>query len=176
MKSLICLATDEVEAQFAAEVDANMFRHINENLLQRRYRDDASRARHSGQKPQWTYAHSHTTDKFYTVGNDRVRVSYDDATGAVLACVVKEKVAHTDWWNGKPKCIDFRISANRERKGEARNKHEARNIIRPTATAPVLMLLLCCVSSFQSISLAVSVTSFVARIVCRTTSTCSPWS
>lgn len=124
--------------------------------------------------------------RFYTVGNDRVRVSYDSA-GAVTECIVKEKLQHLDFWydpkheqshasvagggvhsderkslgdsfltgcsvacllcflvlplftwrcsrslcsaaaplfvtsslrNGKPKCIDFRISANRERRVE----------------------------------------------------------
>lgn len=56
--------------------------------------------------------------RFYSVGSDRVRVSVDDVSGSVIECIVKEKIAHSDWWNGRPGCVDFRISANREKKGE----------------------------------------------------------
>jgi hypothetical protein len=61
--------------------------------------------------------HKHIVDKFYTVGTDRVRVSHD-AAGSVTECIVKEKLQHLDFWNGKPRCIDFRISTNRGRRVE----------------------------------------------------------
>lgn len=63
VRGLVCIAADEVDASFAAEVDANMFRHINENLLQRRFMEDQQNAKKTGQKPQWTYEHVHTVDK-----------------------------------------------------------------------------------------------------------------
>ena len=94
-----------------------MFRHLNEDLIQRRYLEDQSKARAAHAKPYWRYSHIHQTDKFHTVGNDRVRVSYD-AAGQVVECIVKDKLQHVDFWNGKAKCIDFRISANRERRVE----------------------------------------------------------
>jgi hypothetical protein len=63
VRGLVCIAADEIDASFAAEVDANMFRHINENLLQRRFNEEQQRAKQTGQKPMWTYEHKHTVDK-----------------------------------------------------------------------------------------------------------------
>ena len=36
--------------------------------------------------------------RFHTVGNDRVRVSYDEK-GVVTECIVKEKLQHLDFWS-----------------------------------------------------------------------------
>ena len=63
VRGLVCLAADEVDASFAAEVDVNMFRHINENLLQRRFTEEQQKARAEGRSPMWTYQHTITTDK-----------------------------------------------------------------------------------------------------------------
>jgi hypothetical protein len=63
VRTLVCVKADEVEANFSAEIDANMFKHMNENLLQRRYIDDQAKAKTHNQKPYWTYEHSHTIDK-----------------------------------------------------------------------------------------------------------------
>ncbi len=122
VKSLVCLASDEIpDTSFAAEIDANMFRHINEDLLQRRYLDDAAKARAHNAKPYWSYQHLHLTDKFYPVNGEHVRVTYDQ-TGAVVESIVKEKLQHIEFWSGKPKTIDFRVSASRERKGKANKR------------------------------------------------------
>jgi len=116
VRQLIAVQKDEIpETSFAAEIDLNMFRHLNEDLLQRRYLDDQAKAKQHNARPYWTYTRVRETDKFYTVGTDRVRVS-TNASGEVTACVVKEKIEHLDFYHGKPKSIDFRISANRERK------------------------------------------------------------
>jgi hypothetical protein len=60
---LVCIAADELDASFVAEVDANMFRHINENLLKRRFAEDAARVERDASRPLWTYEHKHTVDK-----------------------------------------------------------------------------------------------------------------
>jgi hypothetical protein len=120
VKSLVCLGVDELaearDINFCAEVDANMFHHINDNLLQRRFQDDAAKARAHHAKPYWRYNHALLVDKFHSVNGEHVRVSYD-AAGQVVECIVKEKLQHVEFWNGKTNTIDFRISASRERKG-----------------------------------------------------------
>jgi hypothetical protein len=63
VRGLVGLAADEVDASFAAEVDVNMFKHINENLLQRRFREEQQKARAEGRTPMWTYQHTISTDK-----------------------------------------------------------------------------------------------------------------
>lgn len=145
VKSLVCCATDEIDASFAAEIDANMFRHFNEDLLQRRFLDDQAKAKAANARPHWRYAHTRLTDKFHTVGNDRVRVSYD-TNGAVVECIVKDKLEHVDFWNGKAKAIDFRISASRERKGlhtQAQSKQT--EDARASSTCSPLLALTCAV-------------------------------
>jgi hypothetical protein len=121
VKSLTCLVSDEIpETSFAAEIDANMFRHINEDLLQRRYLDDAAWARTHNAKPFWSYRHLRLTDKFYSVNGEHVRVTYDDAAeGRVVESIIKEKLQHVEFWSGKAKTIDFRVSASREKKGHS---------------------------------------------------------
>lgn len=76
VRGLVCLAADEVDASFAAEVDANMFRHINEDLLQRRYQEDQQKAAQEGRKPLWTYEHKHTVDR---LDHARTRESHREA-------------------------------------------------------------------------------------------------
>ena len=173
VKSLVYVATDELDASFAAEIDANMFRHLNEDLIQRRYLEDQAKARAAGvTRPHWRYTHLHTTDKFHTVGNDRVRVSYDQS-GAVVECIVKDKLQHMDFWNGKAKAIDFRISANRERKGQRRGRGSSGANDGSVRCAPSsLRVCRLCAAVGQLICLARSVIRSVARIACRIASTC----
>jgi len=130
VKSLTMLVADEIpETSFAAEIDANMFRHINEALLQRRYTDDAAWARANNAKPFWSYRHLRLTDKFYAVNGEHVRVTYDDAAdGRVVESIVKEKLQHVEFWSGKSKTIDFRVSASREKKGHTRTQSEKAEI------------------------------------------------
>jgi len=116
-KSLVCVAPDELpdaQLNFCAEVDANMFGHINDGLLQRRVHDDAAKARAHNAKSHWRYAPVLLLDKFYPVNGEHVRVTTDQQ-GTVKECIVKEKLQHIEFWSGKPKSIDFRVSASRER-------------------------------------------------------------
>lgn len=45
VRTLVPLNPDELDTQFEAEIDANMFRHILENLLFRRYSEDQVKAK-----------------------------------------------------------------------------------------------------------------------------------
>ena len=178
VRSLVCCATDEIDASFAAEIDANMFRHFNEDLLQRRFLDDQAKAKAANARPHWRYAHTRITDKFHTVGNDRVRVSYD-SNGAVIECIVKEKLEHVDFWNGKAKAIDFRISASRERKGQETHPHPTQQTKReqqrggpiPLLSSGLTRLLVPAVC-LQFPFLAPSPIRSVAKIACRIATIC----
>lgn len=64
VRGLVCINSDELEAAFAAEVDAHMFRHMNEQLLQRRWKEDQHRTQGGTKgKPMWSYEHKIVVDK-----------------------------------------------------------------------------------------------------------------
>ena len=95
---------------FSSEIDVASFRHLNESVMHRRFHEDAV----SGKPPLWTYTHTRLTDKFYLIEGEMMRIT-SDAAGAVVGCVVKEKLANMDFASTHG-CKDLRISASRERK------------------------------------------------------------
>jgi hypothetical protein len=98
------------DIRFEASVPQSSHAHLNQLL-----NDLAtSTVRSSGRAPI-KYRHTRQIDSFYPLGSgsDKVRVSMDEASNELVACIIKKKIAHLNISSPR-KPVDWRVSISVE--------------------------------------------------------------
>ncbi|KAG6827180.1 hypothetical protein H0H92_012890 [Tricholoma furcatifolium] len=104
------LAPDGVDCRFESNMSAIQHRHYNTLLNQLM----ATSAQPSHPSSQLNYSHLHLVDNFFQgEGHDKVRVTRDEQTGSVIACVRKIRLGDLNIYSPK-RSADWRVSVNLE--------------------------------------------------------------
>lgn len=99
----------QLDTKFKSEVTREIFRHVNERIMNTRFRNKNHSVRHDPHAPKYTYKHTTQLDKLYYNG---ARVT-TDLEGNVKACIKKQRLGNLNFLCPSPS-LDFRLSASVE--------------------------------------------------------------
>ncbi|KAG6905473.1 hypothetical protein DXG01_002490 [Tephrocybe rancida] len=110
MNCNVVLAPDSVDCRFESNMSVNQHKHYN-SLLNNLMTTSAQPGHPSS---QLKYSHLHLVDSFYpSDGHEKVRVTRDEQSGNVIACMRKIRLGDLNIYSPK-RAADWRISVNLE--------------------------------------------------------------